>query len=449
MGNDFLKKKFGKFYTPKEIVSLIVSKINIKPNLKILEPGCGDGRFIEEICMVNKNNNLNIYGIDIDKKNIDILRMKYLKFNFLNESFLSEVYNEEKFDLIIGNPPYATEMSMEEKKYCKENLIPLMGKNNLETSAFFLTKSVFLLRGGGTLSLILPSTLLRVESYKNLRGYLKKETNFLEIINIGRCFEEVGYEMVILTLMKKRKNLKEPTRIKLTNFLEKKENPHFLDYNFFKVHSIIPIWLKKDFIPIIKKIEEDSEDLGNFASMPRGISVSSKDKVFLTSDSNQGKIILRGKDIERYKIRDPKLYLKDNFKIEHKVDKKKILVQNLAYKIVAALDKKGHLTLDTLNNLTIQKQDYLPEYILCILNSKLMEFYLQNVITNRARLNIHLDFPYLGKIPIKKISKGEQEKFIGLLEKGEFDKIEELIFKIYNINDKEKEIIFANRLSKD
>jgi hypothetical protein len=47
---------------------------------------------------------------------------------------------------------------------------------------------------------------------------------------------------------------------------------------------------------------------------------------------------------------------------------------------------------------------------LAIINSKIMIFYLQNVITNRARLNIHLDSPYVGEIPIKKLPKNEQEQ---------------------------------------
>ena len=102
------EKLRGGFYTPKPIAKFILRwGINGSKHLKILEPSCGDGVFLEQI----KKNNLkyqSITAIELDEiesiktKNIQLENSQVINADF--HSYCNTT--SDKFDLIIGNPPY-------------------------------------------------------------------------------------------------------------------------------------------------------------------------------------------------------------------------------------------------------------------------------------------------------------------------------------------------------
>ena len=98
---------------------------------------------------------------------------------------------------------------------------------------------------------------------------------------------------------------------------------------------------------------------------------------------------------------------------------------------MASLEPKGIPTDDTLNNLIIDNKAIYIKYVLGILNSKLATFYLRCAIINNSILTIHLDKPYIGKIPIKVVSNEKQKEVIKLV-----DTISELNEQLVKYNDK-------------
>ncbi len=104
---DTKKANLGKYYTPKEIVETLKSRIapKIKEDSYVMDLACGCGAFLElfEDC--------HILGRDIDPQAIEILDL----FNFtnieidntlLNVSRKKYGLNKEDDIIIIGNPPY-------------------------------------------------------------------------------------------------------------------------------------------------------------------------------------------------------------------------------------------------------------------------------------------------------------------------------------------------------
>jgi type I restriction-modification system DNA methylase subunit len=474
-----IKRKFGRYYTPPKIVKLMLDSFTLNSKMKILEPGCGVGNFIvtifEKLKQAYTSSNFsnktleelilknNIFAIDNDAHAVKILKdfldADKFEHNIKVGSFLSQTgFEKERFDIIIGNPPYAATLSKEEKKYC-EKQFPDIFTETSDTAAFFTAKSIDLLKEGGYLSFIIPATILRVSKYSSLRRKIKRECFVKSIIDIRRAFEDVGYEVIVITLQKKNgatkpKEVEFITDLNLNKMTYKK---HTLDYEFFEKRDIFPIFVSNDLVPIIKKIEANTLPLSEIAIMPRGLSITATDKMYISNKKISGYFeALRGRDIERFRIKPIKIYVKipaHEFKKYSKLSKlKKIVVQNLAYRIVAALDEKHTVPLDTLNTVILKNNNFEYEYILCILNSKLISFYFQNLITNRARLNIHLDEPYLGQIPIKVINKTEQQKFVKLVKEltKNFDinlieKINDEIFKLYGIEN--KKIIVENTIN--
>jgi len=470
-----IKKKFGRYNTPLKIVKLMLNDFVLDPKMKILEPGCGVGNFVVTIFdMLNQtyasrnicNENVkelilknNIFAIDNDLQAVKILK------NFLNAdkfnhnikigSFLKQTdFENEKFDLIIGNPPYAAVLYKDEKKYCQKQFPDIFNQTN-DTAAFFIAKSIDLLKEGGYLSLIIPATILRVLKYSSLLRKIKNECFVKKIIDIRSAFKDVGYEEIIILIQKKNK-IEKPkeveivTNLNLNNMTYRK---HTLNYDFFEKRTIFPIFVSNDLVPFIKKIEENTLPLSIIAKMPRGLSITVNDSRYISNKKISGYLrALRGRDIERFRIKNFKIYVKIPSsrckKYNNLFESKKIVVQNLAYKIVAALEEGDNVPLDTLNTVILKNNNFEYEYILCILNSQLMSFYFQNMITNRARLNIHLDEPYLGQIPIKIINKIEQQKFVSLVnelnknwDKKIIENINDEIFKLYGIINDRKTII--------
>jgi len=106
----------GYVRTPKKIVQRMLSKLfelrTPTSNDKILDPGCGPGTFIEGIIDWCTQNNLalpKITGVELDTRYAKLAAGKFenhSEISIENKDFLT--LNEDKFDFIIGNPPYVS-----------------------------------------------------------------------------------------------------------------------------------------------------------------------------------------------------------------------------------------------------------------------------------------------------------------------------------------------------
>ena len=71
-------------------------------DVKILEPGAGEGIFLE---VLKERNYTNVTAYEIDEGLCNNLVTEYSDFNVQCKNFLSSL-KTEKFEVIIGNPPY-------------------------------------------------------------------------------------------------------------------------------------------------------------------------------------------------------------------------------------------------------------------------------------------------------------------------------------------------------
>ncbi len=187
-----IKKDWGIFFTPQWIVDIMVNLVDEKRsninNLKILEPACGICQFLIGI-KKNKNHifehsvtkigleinrdvikyaEQHIFTEDDDKENINIIRDDYLLWN-----------TRERFDVIIGNPPYGIpslsehytiRVDNETKNKYKQIYETWYGKYNVYGA--FIEKSIKLLKENGQLIFIVPATFMILDEFKKLRNFL-------------------------------------------------------------------------------------------------------------------------------------------------------------------------------------------------------------------------------------------------------------------------------------
>ena len=97
------RKSLGQYFTPESIREKLLSKLPQKGNPKILDPGCGTGEFLLTAKKYFKNPKL--YGWDIDEKLVGISQKLVLEAQIDKTDALKR-NDYEKYDFVIGNPPY-------------------------------------------------------------------------------------------------------------------------------------------------------------------------------------------------------------------------------------------------------------------------------------------------------------------------------------------------------
>jgi hypothetical protein len=127
------KKKYGEVFTSMNLIGDMISKIPddaIHLDMKVLDTGSGMGNFtIAMLYKLSEHTKFktkypvemerrryilenNLYMVELNKKNVELTRKIFrgYKINIFCESYLSfdpkKIFGIDKFDLIIGNPPY-------------------------------------------------------------------------------------------------------------------------------------------------------------------------------------------------------------------------------------------------------------------------------------------------------------------------------------------------------
>lgn len=99
------KNKYGQYFTPDIVAEFMVNLATINNNGDILEPCCGEGVFIKKLLDKGFKN---ITALEIDNTLSNISSVEVIYSSFVSENI------EQKYDLIIGNPPYIRWQHLEE-----------------------------------------------------------------------------------------------------------------------------------------------------------------------------------------------------------------------------------------------------------------------------------------------------------------------------------------------
>jgi len=167
-------ENLGQVFTPSFIVSDMINLI--KKGDSILEPSAGDGAFVSQL-------NGKVTAIEIDKELAE-------KFNFLNMDFF-EYSISNKFDTIIGNPPYvkyqnifpSTRELIQPSLFNEIDYSIFDNRSNLYL--FFIYKSILHLKNGGELIFITPREFLKATSAIKLNQFLYSQGTITDIIELG------------------------------------------------------------------------------------------------------------------------------------------------------------------------------------------------------------------------------------------------------------------------
>lgn len=202
------------FYTDTAICKKIMAELpdfTEKDHIRILEPSVGAGNFLPFIAEKYKTKRiLELYLIDIDDNELRIAELIFETFFrdkysnvaiiYINDDYLRFPVAGKKFDLVIGNPPYAKIKDYNlQREYRKNSKITK--SSNL--FVWFLEKAY---HDGDWISLIVPKSILNAPEYDEIREIIKN-SHIKSILDFGENgFKGVKIETVNLIFNSQEKS---------------------------------------------------------------------------------------------------------------------------------------------------------------------------------------------------------------------------------------------------
>jgi len=200
----------GAYYTPLLLANSTVDLLNKKNIKSVLEPSCGDGVFLDSIL---KNSILkkttSVTAVEIDKSEAKKVQKQYASHSnvdVLNEDFFDfykRSYKNNRYDLIIGNPPYIRYQYLTKKQRELQSMILTthgMKANKLVNSwVCFLVACVQMLSDNGCIAFVIPSEILQVAYAEDLRLFLSDQLTRITLITFEKLvFPEIEQEVIVL-----------------------------------------------------------------------------------------------------------------------------------------------------------------------------------------------------------------------------------------------------------
>ena len=398
-------------------------------------------------------------GITVDFGDIDLAANSQF---FLWHTWFHDVFSrpsKEGFDIVIGNPPYGASLTNTEKKIYR--LLYPETQFKIDTYSLFLLLSIRLLKENGYSYMIIPNTLLDNYFEEEVRKVLLRNKIY-EINDLSdKVFDTaVVHSMIFAFCRRPSENCK--IRVSTSSKLD--------DINITIPSSYFSIQPQHSFSirsygndDLIRKLRAGSVRLFDVLDIRQAIK-SGNDKQYITDavgiDGNY-QPILRGKDINRFSITDPHLYLQYGKHLACPRNKEifeqpKILIREAGSVITATYDDNNFYIMSSLYNAILRDKAFSLKYLLGLLNSRLFQFLMYKLTFEKTRgaFTKAKIFHYY-ELPVKDCSPVSQQEIIGTVDEILAEKkknpmvnvgnlefiLNKLVYDLYGLTDDEIRIV--------
>lgn len=285
----------GRYFTPSDLANYIVewATNNDVHITSILEPSCGDGVFLKSLVEHNLYLECNIKGIEIDEA-VSIIANdttdNSIRFNnfeeykiyhrlnqnngchIINDDFY-KVYRDgltnERFQVIVGNPPYIRYQYLDEEQ--RDDQSTILTNNGMRSNKLinawvsFVVASIQMLDENSRIGLVIPAELLQVKYAEELRRFLMCSLHRTTIVTFRELVFDGVEQEVVLLLGEKDVNHNQEHQLRIvqySNVQEMVEANDLEEHEFFDVDFNETKWTKyflsnKD-IHLIDNIRNDN-----------------------------------------------------------------------------------------------------------------------------------------------------------------------------------------------
>ena len=197
-----LQRKRGSHFTPETLASRVASEslqlVEVTQRTRIIDPACGGGVFLLAMAQALHDRgfgaehivNQMLFGQDVDEQAVAVSRSALSEWAHQHgaravpqvrclDSLSLEPWLCDCFDVIVGNPPFQSQLSSVTSRTVEQNrtLSKQLGVElgaYADTAGLFCVQSLSYLRPNGVLALVLPRSLLATRDASPIRQRLSE-----------------------------------------------------------------------------------------------------------------------------------------------------------------------------------------------------------------------------------------------------------------------------------
>ena len=410
----------------------------------------------------------------IEENRVQIQRLDDAFQNLLKEDFLAEnqkfflwhtwfadVFNRSSnqgFDVVIGNPPYGAKLSDNDKEKYRAYFPETQFK--IDTYSLFVLQSLKVLSHNAICYYIIPNTFLDNYFEEAVREKMLEGS----VIEINDLTDKVFNAAVVHSMILGFSNKRNPDNVvKINDSPILSSDFKYIPQNFFLEQPQCSFSIRQyETSGLVNKLKTNSKRLVEVLDIRQAIKSGNDSKYIKTEKLAENyKPILRGKDIKRFTIVDPNLYLDYGKHLAcprhpNIFEQPKILIREAGATIVATLDDSNHYIMSSLYNAILIDNNYSLKYLLGLVDSTLFQ-YLMNKLTfekTKGAFTKAKIFHYY-ELPVKIATATQQQPIINLVDRilaakranpqadtSELEtKINNLVYELYGLTDEEIKVV--------
>ena len=228
----------GQFFTPRNVVQMMIDILQPKKGDKIIDPACGSGGFLAHILQHLQRQNINDYYITGIDKDLFLSKLAKIYLTLIGEDDY-HIYCENSleqptkwakqtkqnitlnsFDLILTNPPFGAKIPVIGDELLRQYNLGyhwklIQGKwqitNKLRDKQppqiLFIERIIQLLKEGGRAGIVLPEGIFGNPSDRYIWEFIKQKASILGVVSLSQeTFQPSTHTKTSVVFLEKKKN---------------------------------------------------------------------------------------------------------------------------------------------------------------------------------------------------------------------------------------------------
>lgn len=246
----------GQFFTPRNVVQMMIDILQPKAGDKIIDPACGSGGFLVHILQHIQKQNINDYYITGIDKDLFLSKLAKIYLTLLGENeyhiFCENSLEEPKkwkqetnnniqlgtFDLILTNPPFGAKIPVVGANLLRQYELGYYWKNGTNNwnltnklrdkqppQILFIERIIQLLKEGGRAGIVLPEGIFGNPSDRYIWEYIRKYASILGIISLSQeTFQPSTHTKTSIVFLEKKKQSRQKIFMAIANAIGHDKN---------------------------------------------------------------------------------------------------------------------------------------------------------------------------------------------------------------------------------